>query len=171
MKSTKTPLAAALAVCAATLVPAPASAQGITSGRVVNLSQRGIDFPEPVKACLRLCSRVVVERQTFDCRPYFAPGDRCDLPWVDLSYPNPDWFGQGDPCIPEKGEVAGYHLDERVERVELVTTQGAECQAMTSETVLEVLPDRNSPPRECPGPGAWTSTDETIVSIQFFPCR
>jgi hypothetical protein len=170
MKSTKTALAA-LAVSAAALIPPVASAQGITSGRIVNLSQRGIDFPEPVKACLKFCSRVVVERQTFHCRPYFAPPDRCDLPWVDASYPNPDWFGEGAGCVPEKAELAGYDLDERVERVELVTTQGADCQASTAETVVQVLPDRGNPPRECPDPGAWVSQDERIVSIQFMPCR
>jgi hypothetical protein len=70
-----------------------------------------------------------------------------------------------------RAEVGGYDLDERVERVELVTTQGADCQASTSETVLQELPDQGNPPRECPGPGAWVSQDERIVSIQFFACR
>ena len=171
MKSTKAAFAATLTLCAATVGASGASAQGIDAGRVVNLSQRAVDFAEPVKACLRFCSIVVVERQTFACRPYFAPGERCDLPWVDASWPNPDWFGQGDQCIPEKGEVAGYDLDERVERIELVTTQGDDCQATTSETVVQVLPDRNNPPRPCPDPAAWASEDERIVSIRFMECR
>jgi hypothetical protein len=169
--STRTVLAVALGLTWSASDAHLVSAQGITSGRVVELRQRGIEFDDPVKACLRLCSRLVVERQTFDCRPYLVTTDRCDLPWIDPSSPNPDWSGQGSACVPEKGEVGGYHLEERVEQVEIVTTQGADCQAMSSEMVLQVLPDRGNPPRSCPGPGAWTSEDERIVSIQLFPCR
>jgi len=170
MKSTKAALAAALALAA--LTPSVASAQGIESGRVVNLGAHGIDFKDAVKACLRFCSKVVVERQTFECMPRFAPPlEGCDLPWIDAWNPNPDVFGQGYQCIPEEPEFAGYHLDERVERVERVTTQGDDCQATVVENVLQVLPDRGNPPRPCGDPGAWTSTDERIVSIQLMACR
>jgi hypothetical protein len=171
MKASPFALSAALAACVAASSPSVASAQGIASGRVVTLDDHGIDFKEPVKACLRFCSKVVVERQTFECLPYFVPGDRCDLPWIDAGNPNPDWSGQGDQCIPEEPELGGYHLDERVERVEIVTTQGADCQAKSVETVLQVLPDRGNPPRPCGDPGAWTSTDERFVSIQLFRCQ
>ena len=43
------------------------------SGRVINLAERGISFREPVDACLKLCTKLVVERQTFECAPYFLP--------------------------------------------------------------------------------------------------
>jgi hypothetical protein len=165
-------LSAALIGCLAAHPPSPASAPAFKSGRVISHTEHGFKFKEPVEACLKLCTKVVVERQTFECLPYFAPPlDGCDLPWIDGWNPNPDYFDQGDLCVPSEPELAGYHLDERVERVERVTTQGADCKAVTTETVVQVLPDRNNPPRRCPGPGAWVSENEQILSIQFIPCR
>jgi hypothetical protein len=163
-------LSAAVLACLS-LAPA-ASAQIVKSGRVINLSERNIAFKEPVEACLRFCTRLILERQTFECTAYLeTPTDGCDLPWIEPGSPNPDYFDQGDWCVPDKPGIAGYHLDERVERIEVVTTQGPDCKAVTTETVLQVLPDRNNPPRQCTGPGLWQSENEQILSIQFIPCR
>lgn len=164
-------LSAAIFACVS-LSPAASPAQTLKSGRVINLHERGIAFKEPVEACLKLCTKLIVERQTFECSPYFLPpDDRCDLPWIDGWNPNPDYFDQGDWCVPSEPEIGGYHLDERVERIEVKTTQGADCKAVTAETVIQTLPDRNNPPKKCPGPGAWVSETEQILSIQFIPCR
>jgi hypothetical protein len=168
----KTILGTALAVGVAALAPTSASAQLIKSGRTVTINERNIGFEEPVKACLKLCTKVIVERQAFECAPFFAPGyDGCDLPWIDAYNPNPDYGGQGFQCIPSEPEFAGYHLSERVERVERTTRQDANCQTVISETVLQVLPDRGNPPRPCPDPGPWASSNETLLSLQFISCR
>jgi hypothetical protein len=167
-------LSVALVACTSALAPTPAAAAalGIKSGRVTNLADRNIAFKEPVQACLKLCTKVVVERQTFECSPYFiTPTEGCDLPWIDTYYPNPDYFGQGYQCIPPEPELGGYLLDERVERVERVSKQTADCKSVVTETTLQVLPDRHNPPRPCPDPGPWASENEKILSIQFISCQ
>src|SRR4026209_2423826 len=109
-------LSAALTAGGAMLNPSTVSAQIYGSGRTVTVIDRKIDFEKPVKACIKMCIDVVVERQTFECAPYFKPPiEGCDLPWIDPTNPNPDPWGQGLGCVPPKPEVGGYLLSETVQ--------------------------------------------------------
>jgi hypothetical protein len=163
-------LTTGVALAASAAPPKPAGP--IESGRTLTINERPLVFKEAVNACLKLCTNVIVERQTFECAPYFLPSyDGCPLPWIDSGNPNPVPGDLADWCVPSEPEFGGYHLSERVERIERQVRQGADCQTVVTETVLQTLPDRGGAPRACPDRGPWTSSNETVLSIQFVPCR
>ena len=144
----------------------------IESGRTLTINERPVVFKGAVDACLKLCTNVIVERQTFECAPYFLPAyDGCPLPWIDSGNPNPVPGDLADWCVPSEPEFGGYHLSERVERIERQVRQGADCKTVVTETVLQTLPDRGGAPRTCPDNGPWVSSTERTLSIQFAPCR
>jgi hypothetical protein len=170
MQRTCTLLAAAAATLfAVQAVAATGATSPIKSGRTVTIQDRELKFKEPVNACLKLCTNVILERQTFECRGYFEiPYDGCPLPWIDSQNPNPDLGGW---CVPPENQFGGYLLSERVERIEQQVRQGPDCRSVVTETVLQVLPNLGNPPRPCPDPGPWDSTSDTVLSIQFVACR
>src|SRR5688572_26902557 len=156
-------VSATLTAGVAVLNPSMASAQIYGSGRTVTVIDRKIEFEQPVKACLKLCVDTVVERQTFECVPYFkTPTEGCDLPWIDPTDPNPDPWGQGLGCVPPKPEIGGYLLRETVQLIQKRVRQPGDCTSSVTESVLQDLPDQGNPPRPCPDPGPWVSTNETI---------
>jgi hypothetical protein len=162
---------AALVTCAAASHPPAAFAQTIAAGRTIEIKERKLEFEKPVNACLKLCTNVVVERQTFECNGYFEPAyEGCRLPGIDSENPNP-LLGPEEWCVPSENEFGGFALSERVQRIERRVRQDAACQTVVTETVLEDLPPRNNPPRPCPDPGPWDWSDETVLSIQFVACR
>jgi hypothetical protein len=169
MKRNPVVLGAALLVASvAALEPSAAAAQTIRSGRTLTVSERKLNFPKAVRACLKMCLDVVVERQTFECQGVLIPPDTgCELPWLDPDDPNPDPTGM---CIPEQPEFGGWQLTERVELIDKRVTARADCTDSVSETVLQQLPNRGNPPRACPDPAGWTQTNETVQSIRFVPC-
>jgi hypothetical protein len=173
MTRTRTLLLAALTTGAAlTAAAAPPKTTPIESGSTLTINERPLAFKDAVNACLRLCTNVIVERQTFECAPYFLPAyDGCPLPWIDSGNPNPLSGDFGDWCVPSEPEFGGYHLSERVERIERQVRQGADCKTVVTETVLQTLPDRGGAPRACPDNGPWVSSTERILSLQIVPCR
>jgi hypothetical protein len=166
-------LSIALATCIGALAASAASAQTLyKSGRTVHIDEHRDLFPKATTACLKLCTDMIIERQTFECDPYFLPPiDGCDLKWIDSYDPNPDFSRLGDLCVPSEPELGGYLLDERVERIRRQVRQGPDCQSIVTDTVISTLADRNNPPRPCPDGGPWASSNETILSISFVACR
>jgi hypothetical protein len=162
-------LVATVATGMALSARADATKPPIKSGSTLTISEHSLAFKDAVNACIKICTNVVLERQTFECIGYFEPAyDGCPLPWIDSENPNPDL---GDWCVPREPEFGGYFLRERVERIERQVRQGADCRTVVTETVLQELPDRGNPPRPCPDNGPWDSTSDTTLSIQFVACR
>ena len=162
--------AIAFVSCLAGTVSTPLMAQDLFTKRYT-LNEQLTPFEGEKLHCLAFCMELIVEKTDVECSPVMAPPiEGCDLPWIDPQRPNP--LPPGNPmewCIPEEPELAGYKLHHHTTRERRIVTHDSNCESISVDTVLEVLPETWST-RACPDPGPWGMEDERILSFRWVSC-